>query len=231
MRVTTTLTPLWEVHIAFSRLQIGFASTRKVQWPIFNCSLSYLVFQSIVLLAKTWRGHLEIGSRNNNSRCLASPHLQNSSYLFFSRVEVCILDCFPCTHILTLNPRIRKKVKKSLESIFFSRNGFHPTKNEILLCNVPFTWTCENLKSLVFHILTEHLNNLWRDFQFEIFSLLMYLFISCLPNTNFCHYQFIRGVVNDSVLSFLCVTELCLCSSSRFVFFLIIHLAMKTINC
>ena len=111
MRVTTTLTPSWEVHIAFSRLQIGFASTRKVQWPIFNSALSYLVFQSIVLLAKTWRGHLEIGSRNNNSRCLASPHLQNSSYLFFSRVEVCILDCFPCTHILTLNPRIRKKLR------------------------------------------------------------------------------------------------------------------------
>ena len=97
--------------IAFARLQIGFASARKVQWPIFNCSLSYLVFQSIVLLAKTWRGHLEIGSRNNNSRCLASPHLQNSSYLFFSRVEVCILDCFPCTHILTLNLKIRKKLK------------------------------------------------------------------------------------------------------------------------
>ena len=36
----------------------------------------------------------------------------------------------------------------------------------------------------------------------------------------FCHYQFIRGVVNDSVLSFLCVAELCLCSSSRFGFLL-----------
>ena len=146
MRVTTTLTPLWEVHIAFSRLQIGFASTRKVQWPIFSSSLSYLVFQSIVLLAKTWRGHLEIGSRNNNSRCLASQHLQNSSYLFFSRV-VCILDCFPCT-LIELN--YQKKVKKPNLVSFLEMDSIRKMKYCYLMSL--FMWTCENLKSLFFHI-------------------------------------------------------------------------------
>ena len=89
------------------------------------------------------------------------------------------------TH-LDIEPKNQKKGKKFLESSFFSRNGFHLTKYEILLSNVPFMWTCENLKSLLFHILIEHLNNLWRDFQFEIFSLLMYLFISCFTKHRFC---------------------------------------------
>ena len=53
MRVTTTLTPLWEVHIAFSRLQIGFASTRKVQWPIFT--VPFLIWSSSRLFC--WPRH------------------------------------------------------------------------------------------------------------------------------------------------------------------------------
>ena len=113
---------------------------------VTHSSLSYLVFQSIVLLAKTWPGHLEIGSRNNNSRCLASQHLQNSSYLFFSRV-VCILDCFPCT-LIELN--YQKKVKKPNLVSFLEMDSIRKMKYCYLMSL--FMWTCENLKSLFFHI-------------------------------------------------------------------------------
>ena len=129
------------------------------------------------------------------------------------------------TH-LDIEPKNQKKVKKSLESSFFSRNGFHPPKYEILLSNVPFMWTCENLKSLLFHILST-----WKIcegiFSFRYFPCWCISSFLALPNTDFatlfvqamqakvfegsmvhfCHYPFFRGVVNDSVLSFLCVAH------------------------
>ena len=88
------------------------------------------------------------------------------------------------TH-LDIEPKNQKKVKKSLESSFFSRNGFHLTKYEILLCDDPFHVDLWKLKiTALSHF--EHLKNLWRDFQFQIFSLLMYLFISCFTKHRFC---------------------------------------------
>ena len=108
------------------------------------------------------------------------------------------------THLEIEPKNQKKKVKKFLESSFFSRNGFHPTKYEILLSNVPFMWNCENLKSLLFHILST-----WKNcegiFSFRYFPCWCISSFLALPNTNFatlfvqamqamvhfCHYQFI----------------------------------------
>ena len=211
-----------------------------------HSSLSYLVFQSIVLLAKTWRGHLEIGSRNNNSRCLASPHLQNSSYLFFSRV-VCILDCFPCT-LIELN--YQKKVKKPNLVSFLEMDSIRKMKYCYLMSL--FMWTCENLKSLFFHIFST-----WKMcegiFSFRYFpcwcisSVLLYrtpilrhfLRRQCKQRSLKIEWS-IFVIINSSAALWMTQSsvssvwhKLCLCSSSKFGFLLKLStwLYMTAINC